>query len=111
MAETVRIEPGAHAALAEIARAKHITLTQALTHAVEALRREVFLERLNAGYARLRSEPTAWKDEEKERALWELSVADGLEGEPRYPLRATGAERGPTARRKPRKRARARGSK
>ncbi len=110
MAETVRIEPGAHAALAEIARAKHITLTQALTHAVEALRREVFLERLNAGYARLRAEPSAWENEQKERAPWELSVADGLEGEPSYPLRASGGEPKRTARRKPRKRARTRGS-
>src|SRR5262249_11872291 len=43
MAETVRIDPAAHATLTEIARAKHIPLTEALSRAVEAYRRQVFL--------------------------------------------------------------------
>src|SRR5579859_169892 len=78
MAETVRIEPAAHAALAAIAKAKRIPLTEALTRAVEIYRREVFLEAVSAGYAALRADPKAWAKELDERGAWESTDADGL---------------------------------
>lgn len=81
MAGRVRIDPAAHAALAEIARAKHIPLREALARAVESYRREVFLEAMSEGYAALRADPKMWAKEEAERALWETTSADGLEGE------------------------------
>jgi len=81
MAETVRIDPAAHAALAEIARAKHLTLTEALARAVDAYRREVFLEAMSTGYAALRADPKAWAEELAERKVWEPTSADGLEDE------------------------------
>ncbi|GAC1581652.1 MAG: hypothetical protein NVS3B20_26780 [Polyangiales bacterium] len=81
MAETVRIDPGSHASLAAIARAKHITLAEALARAVESYRREVFLEAMSAGYASLRADPKAWAAEEAERAAWETTSSDGLENE------------------------------
>jgi hypothetical protein len=80
MAETVRIDPEAHAALSEIARAKHLSLTDALSQAVEAYRREVFLQAMAAGFAALRDDPKAWAEEEAERSVWETTNADGLEG-------------------------------
>ena len=81
MAETVRIDPTAHATLAEIARAKHIPLTEALSRAVEAYRREVFLEAVSSGFEALREDPEAWAEEQTERAPWEATSADGLEDE------------------------------
>jgi hypothetical protein len=79
MPETVRIEPAAHEALAEIAKAKRIPLTEALSRAIEAYRRALFLEAIASGYAELRADAKAWEQEEAERAAWETTSADGLE--------------------------------
>ena len=48
---------------------------------MEDLRRKRFFEELDAGYAALRADPEAWAAEELEvRALWDNTLADGLEG-------------------------------
>lgn len=84
MAATVRVDPAAHAALAEIARTKHLSLTEALSRAVAAYRREVFLEGVASDYAALRLDPKAWAAEMVERTAWEATTADGLQDEPVY---------------------------
>jgi len=81
MAETVRIDPAAHAALAEIARAKQLSLTEALSQAVESYRRELFLEGLASDFAALRADVDAWADEQVEREAWDITSGDGLEDE------------------------------
>lgn len=82
MAVTVRIEPSAHRALTEIARAKRLSLTETLSRAVEMYRREVFLEGLAADFAAFREDESAWAQEEADRAAWDATLADGLEAEP-----------------------------
>jgi hypothetical protein len=77
MAETVRIDASAHAMLQDIARAEHVTLTEALTRAVEAYRRQVFLEGLNEEFAALRADAKAWASEASERQAWDATLADG----------------------------------
>ncbi len=37
------------------------------------------LEETNRAYAALRADPNAWKEERRERALWEGTLADGFE--------------------------------
>lgn len=59
------------ATLAEIARAKHIPLTEALSRAIEAHRREVFLEAVASGFEALHEDPDAWAEEQAEGAPWE----------------------------------------
>lgn len=86
MAETVRIDPAAHAALAEIARAKHIPLTEALSVAVEAYRRQLFLEAYASSVAAFRlSDPQGFAEDQAEAAAWEATSLDGLRDEPPYP--------------------------
>jgi len=80
MTTTVRIDPKTHAKLAALARSAHIPITEALTRAVEALRRDQFFADLTAAYA---ASP-ATDDDEREEALWERTVGDGLENEPPY---------------------------
>jgi hypothetical protein len=46
--------------------------------AVETLRRQRFLQQVNAAYAALRDDPRAWDEVEAERREWDLTVADGL---------------------------------
>ncbi len=81
MAEAVRIDAASHAALAEIARAKHIPLTEALARAVESYRREMLIQAMDADYASLREDPAAWAEEHAERRAWETTSADGLTDE------------------------------
>jgi hypothetical protein len=81
MAETVRIDPATHAALSEIARAKHIPLTEALGQAVERYRREVFLESIASDFAALRADPKAWAAEQDERRPWDSTDRDALPDE------------------------------
>ncbi len=78
MAETVRINAASHAALADIAKAKRIPLTEALSQAIEAYRREVFLGGVASDFAALRSDTDAWAEEQAERSAWEATNADGL---------------------------------
>lgn len=44
-------------------------------------RRRQFWEKFNAAYTALREDPEAWKEELEERALWEATLADGLDEE------------------------------
>ena len=75
MAETVRIAPETHAALVEIAKAQHISLTEALTRAVAAYRREQFLAGVAADFAALT--PKEHAEEAAEAATWDATLADG----------------------------------
>ena len=52
-----------------------------LDEAIEHYQRERLLDEANAAYARLKSDPKAWKEELAERAQWDGTLADGLERE------------------------------
>jgi hypothetical protein len=45
---------------------------------VEALRRQLFLEHVNAAYATLRTDPRTWMVIERERRAWEATLQDGF---------------------------------
>lgn len=49
------------------------------TDPVEALRRQRFLDQVNAAYASLRADPRKWRDIEAERKAWDRTLGDGLE--------------------------------
>ena len=62
-----------------------------LDEAVEGLRRQRFLEQVNAAYATLRRDARAWTAIEGERREWDGTLADGLsvaEGRAPYPGRS-----------------------
>jgi len=52
-----------------------------LDEAIEHYQRDKFLDEVNAAYAALRNDPKAWKAEQAERALWDNTLADGLDDE------------------------------
>ena len=93
MAATVRIEPSAHEALAAIARAKQLSLTEALSRAIEVYRREVFVADLALDFAALREEPGAWAEEVAQRAEWDGTAGDGLQPEGGKPRPASAVAR------------------
>jgi len=62
-----------------LARDMGLQQQEVLDRAVEAYRRQLFLQGANAAYAALRGNPTAWAAEEGERAAWDSTVGDGAE--------------------------------
>jgi predicted transcriptional regulator len=78
---TVRISESAHRALRELSEQLGESMQGILDQAVEDYRRKRLLEQANAGYAALRRDAEAWKEEESERADWEATLSDGLDDE------------------------------
>ncbi len=87
---TIRISDTARVTLRELARTEGKSMLAVIDEAVEALRRQRFLEQVNAAYAGLRDDPRAWEEIEGERREWDATLADGLvaaEGRPPYRAR------------------------
>ncbi|HEX6984705.1 MAG TPA: hypothetical protein VF170_04980 [Planctomycetaceae bacterium] len=79
--ETVRITPQTYAVLKDLSERSGEPMTAVLQQAVEAYRRQKFLEDFAADFAALRSDEKAWEAEQAERAAWDAALADDLEGE------------------------------
>ena len=77
----IRISAHAKATLRELARHEGKPMQSVLDEAIDHYQRERFLDEANAAYARLKSDPEAWKEELAERELWDGTLADGLEKE------------------------------
>jgi predicted transcriptional regulator len=76
---TVPISEAAHQLLKELAQHTGRTTTEVLDAALEAYRRKLFFEQLNAGYAELRGDAATWDEELEERKAWDATLMDGLE--------------------------------
>ena len=76
---TVRITEETHELLRKLAAATGEPLQKVLERAVENYRRQQFFAELDVAYERLRADPVAWAEELEERALWETTLADGLD--------------------------------
>ena len=55
------------------------TAAVVLYRALDAYRRQVFLDEVNAGYAAVRADPQAWAELEAERRSMAGSLMDGLD--------------------------------
>jgi hypothetical protein len=78
-APTVCISEASHRLLKELAEQTGQTMTEVLDKALDAYRRKLFFEQMNAGYAELRADPEAWAEHLAERKLWEATLMDGLD--------------------------------
>ena len=76
---TVPISEAAHQILNDLAQRTGQTMLDALDKAVDAYRRKLFFEQMNAGYAELRADPEAWADHLAEREAWRPTLMDGLD--------------------------------
>jgi predicted transcriptional regulator len=77
----IRISPRSKAALKEIAKREGKPMQAVLDEAIGHYQREKFLDEVNAAYARLRTDPKAWKEELAERQIWDQALRDGIEKE------------------------------
>ena len=67
-------------ALDRLRRLREVTgesTAELIDRAVELLERDRFLDAANESFAALRADPDAWRAEQAERDLWEVTVADG----------------------------------
>jgi hypothetical protein len=88
---TTRISTAAQGILRELSRVEGKPMLALLDEAVEALRRQRFLEQVNAAYADLRADPPAWEAVLAERQAWDVTLPDGMavaEGRPPYEARS-----------------------
>jgi hypothetical protein len=81
MTTTVRISVEARDLLKAFARSSGRSIQEVLEEAIELYRRQVFLDQVNAGYARLRQDEVAWVAEQKDRSAWNGTLGDGLNGD------------------------------
>ena len=89
MSAMIRAKDETRAILRALSQEMNEPMQEVLARAVEAYRRQRILDLSNAAYAALRADPRAWQDLLDERAAWDVTLADGLEGD-EWPL--TGAD-------------------
>jgi hypothetical protein len=78
-APNVRISDSSHQSLKDLAAQTGQTMVEVLDKALDAYRRKLFFDRLNAGYAELRADPKAWAEYQSELKDWDATLMDGLE--------------------------------
>lgn len=81
---TIPISETGHQILRELAEKTGQSMTDVLDKALDAYRRKLFFEQLNAGYAALRADPQAWAEELEERKLWDATLMDGIDPNERW---------------------------
>jgi hypothetical protein len=80
-APTVRISESSHQTLKELAARTGERMVDVLEKALDAYRRKLFFEQVNAGYAELRSDPKAWAEHQAELKQWDATLMDGLDSD------------------------------
>ena len=75
---TIPIGPATRRTLEQLALRTHSSLQSVLDAAVEAYRRQVFLEQTNQAFAELREDAKAWDEYRREIQQWETAGQDGL---------------------------------
>ena len=78
---TVRVSVAMRDVLRELAGQTGESMQSVLERAIEEYRRRLFFEQVNAAYQRLRDDPEAWREEVEEQAIFEGTLADGLDEE------------------------------
>jgi predicted transcriptional regulator len=75
---TVRVDRATSGAISRLAQETGLPRKEIVALAVERLRRHRILVSANAGFAAMRKDSAAWREELEERAGWETTLADGL---------------------------------
>lgn len=74
---TIRISEESRRILKEISQHNKKPMQTVLEQAIEAYRRQVFLEGLHQDFTALRSDDQEWQAEKAERSEWDGTLADG----------------------------------
>ena len=80
----VPISEAARQTLRDLADQLGRTEIEVLDKALDAYRRQVFIEKVNSAYAALRADTKAWAEVEEERRSMAGSLMDGLDPDERW---------------------------
>ncbi len=83
MSTTIRVSEKTRDILHALARDVGLPMAEVVEKAVEQYRRQQILDAANADYAALRADPAAWAEVQAERAVWDITLTDGLEEQER----------------------------
>jgi predicted transcriptional regulator len=75
---TVRIDSATHKMLQSLSAQTGRKMQEILGEAVELYRRKLLLDKANAAFAAMKADSQAWKEEQEERAAWDVTLLDGL---------------------------------
>jgi len=78
MSATVRINSESHRKLKVLSEELGASVPLVLEQAIEALRRQRFLDKASLAYGELRKDTNAWAAEQAERKVWDQALEDGL---------------------------------
>jgi predicted transcriptional regulator len=73
---TVRIDSSTHKMLQSLSAQTGRKMQEILGEAVELYRRKLLLDKANAAFAALKEDSQAWKEEQEERAAWDVTLLD-----------------------------------
>jgi predicted transcriptional regulator len=76
---TIRVSEKTRDTLHALAHDIGASMAEVVEQAIEAYRRQRVLDAANAQYAALRADPEAWAEVQAERAVWDVTLSDGLE--------------------------------
>lgn len=79
MSQHVRIGEAHKETIRRIAEREGKTMQLVTEEAIEAHERRVFFNHLCDSFARLKRDPDAWSEADREREDWEGTLADGLD--------------------------------
>ena len=77
---TVRVSQKTRNILQELAKDAGMTMQDVMDRAIVAYQRQQLLEATNVAYAALKSDPEAWNELLEERAAWDVTLDDALDG-------------------------------
>ncbi len=75
---TTRISDSDRALLQQLAAQTGKQHQELIHEALEAFHRDLLLDGINAAFQRLKSDESAWREEQQERAAWDGVAADGV---------------------------------
>jgi hypothetical protein len=78
---TVKIDAETYAKLKAAVAETGEPMIAVMAKAVETYRRSSFLAGLNSDFKALRKDRRAWAEEQSERAAWDSTIADDLQGD------------------------------
>jgi len=78
---TAKISPQSALILNRLQKRFHRPKTALIDQALKNYEKQLLLEEINEGYARLKADKEAWKEELRERKELEGTIGDGLQDE------------------------------
>jgi hypothetical protein len=83
-APVIKLKPGTHAKLQELSKVQARPMGEIVTELVDRYEEDQFWRAYQESFAKLRTDPVAWKDYAEELAEWEAITDEGLASEPPY---------------------------